>query len=282
MPHHAISFALVHQRYRLGLFAAAAVLGACGRVAFDRGQTGDGGKSDGGGSADARVGSCPGMTGVADEDGDLVGDPCDVCPHVADPDQTNGDGDGVGDACDNEPTLGRQTLRFFDAFNGPVPEWEFDGSFVDGRYVVDAADRTSLSLLSVPTTKSLLRLEGTITEIGSISRPQVYVGTSPATNVLYYVELVQEVGGRRRTLLSADNGTFMQYDNAQETVPIEPGKIVLELSIGADRIDAHIDTAGAAAAPMMATGTGTITGQGQLYVAYLSIAFDYVVMIDTQ
>lgn len=35
-----------------------------------------------------------------DEDGDGVGDACDVCPTVEDPDQRDGDGDGTGDACE--------------------------------------------------------------------------------------------------------------------------------------------------------------------------------------
>jgi hypothetical protein len=38
-----------------------------------------------------------------DRDGDGVGDLCDVCPAVADPDQRDTDHDGVGDACDNCP-----------------------------------------------------------------------------------------------------------------------------------------------------------------------------------
>jgi hypothetical protein len=35
-----------------------------------------------------------------DDDGDGLGDPCDVCPQVADPEQRDTDGDGRGDACD--------------------------------------------------------------------------------------------------------------------------------------------------------------------------------------
>ena len=34
-----------------------------------------------------------------DVDGDRVGDPCDVCPDVADPEQEDDDFDGRGNAC---------------------------------------------------------------------------------------------------------------------------------------------------------------------------------------
>jgi len=46
-----------------------------------------------------RRGADCGIAGEPDSDGDGVGNACDVCPHVVDPDQVDGDGDGVGDAC---------------------------------------------------------------------------------------------------------------------------------------------------------------------------------------
>ena len=38
----------------------------------------------------------------ADSDADGVGDPCDNCPAVPNPDQRDTDGDGIGDACDDD------------------------------------------------------------------------------------------------------------------------------------------------------------------------------------
>jgi hypothetical protein len=37
--------------------------------------------------------------------GDGIGDSCDNCPDVYNPDQKDSDGDGIGDACDNCPTV---------------------------------------------------------------------------------------------------------------------------------------------------------------------------------
>src|SRR5690606_37401619 len=134
---------VMFDRALVGVCAALAV-GACGRVGF-----GDGAHVDAR-DVDAALASCPGMTTVHDEDGDLVGDPCDVCPHVPDAEQADGDGDGVGDVCDPEPALARQRIAFFHAFAAPLPEWTGGGQLVDGQLVLDVPGHDALTILDVP------------------------------------------------------------------------------------------------------------------------------------
>src|SRR4051794_12570937 len=68
-------------------------------------------RHDGGDDSVTDAAPCPGGA-THDEDGDGRPDACDVCPHVADPDQGDSDGDGVGNACDPGP--GVDHLERFD------------------------------------------------------------------------------------------------------------------------------------------------------------------------
>jgi hypothetical protein len=65
-----------------------------------------GGDADGDGVGDA-CDVCPVVADPdqADGDGDALGDACDVCPAATDPTQSDADGDGVGDACDACPDV---------------------------------------------------------------------------------------------------------------------------------------------------------------------------------
>lgn len=98
--------------------------------------------------------NCPDLASAdqADEDGDHVGDICDLCPAFAN--NTDGDGDGLGDACDPNPTTAGDKLVAFVGFSKPLPAgWTKAGTFVidDGDGVLSAGDvETSVISMASP------------------------------------------------------------------------------------------------------------------------------------
>ncbi len=190
-----------------------AVLGAgCGRLGFD-GQAADDAGGDG---ADARLGACAGQPGLSpDEDGDLVGNACDVCPHVPDPGQADADGDVVGDACDPESSIGRQRIVFFDGFDGPVLGWATPPVIGGGRAALAGLGGGVALSLQLPTATSLVAFAGQILEVGTASGlfKQLYVGTSPQPGPRFYLELIDDGSGRRRSLMRADGGVYTAFQS---------------------------------------------------------------------
>lgn len=116
------------------------LLAGCGRLGFDPLELGPGAD----GPAACALGS-------HDEDSDGIADPCDVCPHVADPEQPDGDGDQVGDACDPEPSSAGERLGFFEPMTAAPAGWTFQGALptFDGeRALIDA--RELAAAISLP------------------------------------------------------------------------------------------------------------------------------------
>jgi len=104
----------------LGLVLAA----GCGRIAFE--------SVDGGSTPDDTPTDAPARDAFVcvapighDEDGDLVDDACDGCPHLADPTQPNVDGDGLTDACDGDPEV--NSIALFDPYRALAPHWSYFG-----------------------------------------------------------------------------------------------------------------------------------------------------------
>lgn len=249
----------------------------CGRVAFD-GQTDDA-------RDDARdalgVASCPGMATVLDEDGDLAGDACDVCPHLVD-DQADGDSDGVGDACDLEPAVGRQRILFFDGFNAERAEWGYGGTVTGGQLVIPVLATDSGNVLDVPTSLASVTIGGTIYEVGAVTT-HLFVAMKTMPNESYYMELINDGAGRRRSLMYQLDAMYVELDGRTDTgMPIQPGPFTLELNARASQMLGHIDTVGAAPVGFSATGTPTISSARMLlYMRNLSIVFDYAIVIET-
>jgi len=81
--------------------------------------------------------------GGPDSDGDGVADVCDVCPSIANPDQSDRDGDLVGDACDNCVTVANLAQGDADGDGrGDACSLEIcdDGVDNDGNGLVDGSD----------------------------------------------------------------------------------------------------------------------------------------------
>lgn len=92
------------------------------------------------------VDAAPCMDLTHDEDGDGIGDGCDICPTVADPAQPDAGeerslqfADGIGDACDPRPSVGGDVRVALHAFGKPD-----DARLVlDGWTIADDAVRTT-------------------------------------------------------------------------------------------------------------------------------------------
>jgi len=101
----------------------------------------------GGGGDGVGVDAAPCMDPTHDEDGDGIGDRCDVCPAAADPLQRDTTEvakrqfeDGVGDACDPRPALGGDTLAALHVFADAsgTDAWTGDGWTIAGDRAIAA------------------------------------------------------------------------------------------------------------------------------------------------
>jgi hypothetical protein len=243
------------------------LLAGCGRVAFD-------------GSSDSIAATCPGMATVDDEDGDLIGDPCDVCPHVADAAQEDSDGDSVGDACDPEPVNPRQRIALFDPFIESRSEWSCTAPRVNGQLVLDVATNQRICVLAIPLSTATFEVRGRINAVGALPG-QFYISTDVTAGANFYVELIDQGPGRRRSLMRFE-ASYMELDGLTETgTPLAPSEVLLRLAIASNDVSARASVDGNVV-DLAKTGTGAVTSpRSLLYVEHLSMTIDYAIIIET-
>lgn len=191
------------------------LIAGCGRFRFDDAT-----------SADARVDADPCVTGH-DEDGDGIGDDCDVCPQLAD-DQSDGDGDGVGDACDLDARLQQRT--FFDPFTGPRAEWSYHPAAMllgDSVSLPGAGSNVNIQLLGAPG-RAILEAGGRVGAGGNGARQfgiHIADAASPAN---YYCELYDGSGEVFLLLThTVDGNVYNTIDEVQVGGVLENGPIRL-------------------------------------------------------
>jgi len=215
-----------------------------------------------------------------DEDGDLVPDLCDVCPHVFDPAQADEDGDGVGDACDPEPGIPRQRIVYFDGFAAESTGW-FAGSERSGGMVVlsriGATERLSHNL---PTSTSLLQLAGEIVEVGA-GKQQLLLSVRSSAEDAHYIELIDEGVGRRRSIMYMEGDEFVELDGVLEPVAIATGPLEIVFDVRPDRLAGLIENGGTR--PALAANVARLQAAAEtaLYVHNLHVRLAYAIQIDT-
>lgn len=198
------------------VWTAAIMLSACGRIGF----------------AALDVDSASGPCADHDEDADGIGDRCDSCPHVANPDQSDVDGDGVGDACDPAPVTPGDRLTMFDGFVLRDPQWFADAqiAFEPDQVVIPTDGGT----LAFDRTVSDLTYElgGEITSVDPSVIDQLYLGVSRDNDPMWYGELLDDHASEHRaTVLYTRAGMYTQLGDLPIVDPFVAAPITFRIVV---------------------------------------------------
>jgi hypothetical protein len=239
-------------------------LAGCGRLAFDSLSTAD---------------AAPACTGH-DEDGDGIGDACDVCPHVADATQLDSDGDRVGDACDPEPTMARQQIVFFDPFTTPNPAWSlFSPPSLSGDQAILAGFGSAVQIgMPYAPVHDTFELGGSV---GANSNVQstfgIYLVASPPPGLVYCELFDSGTASLLKYSYSTDNMTYPGAAFTSATIRTGNGSGTLRFEIGAGCSSTWNGE------PLTGFGQppAITTNQMKIYAENIDLRIDYFVQIRT-
>jgi hypothetical protein len=193
--------------------AVALVAAGCGRFRFDdRSDGGDGPRGDTSSTLDAFA--CLAGGSQHDEDGDGIRDACDVCPHIADPAQADSDGDRVGDACDPEPMNPRQSIVFFDGFEGTTVggAWtNLSGAVQSDQLVLDARGAQAKEIYRPVTVVDEQFIIGAVTGAGDPTGAHISLVTAPSGPSGFYCEVFDDGAQTSTQLTWTYNGSTYNH-----------------------------------------------------------------------
>ncbi len=230
-----------------------------------------------------------------DEDGDMIGDVCDPCPHVAG-NAADGDGDGVGDACDPQPTVAKQSIKFFDPFTSSRPEWELvNGYSRVGESLRGQGVPNNAAFLRLHLANGELRIEtgGTIASRDTANYPHqlsMAFGIDSAGNNYHYVEFYDSSSaGGAIAITKAENDTnYTTLAAHPVAAPMATGawKFRVDESVAAQTIKLVATQGGTTysqltgvtslASPSLTTGTIV-----SMLVRNADVRYDYFIAIET-
>lgn len=253
--------------------------------------------ADAGLAADAPVGP-PDGPACSDEDGDLVCDATDVCPHRADPGQADstevaagGRPDGVGDACDPRPAAADRQVAFTGFTDLDPTAWSMSGpawSIADGRlYWDDALDPSGEGGLwwwNQPLTRVTVVASARVEAVVGAAASTVAVVSAFSEPRLRYqcgtfddVALTEDVDIR---LLEFDNSASAVLASTEFGINLTPG---LEVRLGLSHADGTLTCLAALGDLANLVDDSDLTlggGFAGLRARALSASFDSVVIYE--
>ncbi len=174
-----------------------------------------------------------------DEDADGIDDACDVCPHIADPDQADADGDGVGDVCDPHPASPIDHIAFFDPFISLRPEWTVtanaSATAVLGNDTLDVDTRGAYFAMQLPIvpTRDVFQY-GMVVRTGApgTTRRQLTLISGQSLANYYYCDLTGDATSSAMFGITYQSGgVYMPLVTKSVVGPIENTELTLRFTI---------------------------------------------------